>query len=172
MIGKKIEQAFNDQIREELESAYIYLAMAAYFESEGLEGMAKWMKAQTIEEILHAMKFVDHINERGGRVTLQALKQPPAEYASALDAFKAAYQHEQHITGTIHRLVDLAAAEKDHPAAAMLQWFVTEQVEEEDSTSKVAEMLARVGDSGNGLFMLDRELGRRALPVSVASPEE
>ncbi|MBD3237542.1 MAG: ferritin [Candidatus Eisenbacteria bacterium] len=170
MIPEKIQAAFNEQIREEMESAYIYLSMAAYFESQGLEGMATWMRSQTAEEVAHAMRFFDHISERGGRVSLQGLKQPQAEWNSPLEAFQAAYKHEQYITQKIHELVDLATAERDHPAHAMLQWFVTEQVEEEASTSKIVEQLERIGDSGNGLLMLDRELGRRPIGSGFAPP--
>ncbi|MFH1144781.1 MAG: ferritin [Candidatus Eisenbacteria bacterium] len=167
MIGKKVQDGFNAQIGEEMESAYLYLAMAAYFESTGFEGMAQWMKAQTIEEMMHAMRFFNHIVARAGRVQLPALKQPKAAWASPLDAFKAAYGHEQHITAKINELVDLSTGEKDHAAGAMLQWFVTEQVEEEEQTLKVADLLEKIGDSGNGLIMLDRQLGARPLPVTV-----
>jgi len=167
MIAKKIQDAFNAQIGEELESAYIYLGMAGYFEAQTLDGMSSWMKAQAIEEILHAMRFFDHVSARGGKVALPALKQPKAEYASPLEAFRAAYAHEQYITGKINALVDLATAEKDHAAGAMLQWFVTEQIEEEEQTQKVADALSRIGDSGQGLMMLDRELAARPLPVTL-----
>ena len=166
MIGKKMERAFNEQIKNELESAYLYFSMAAYFHSLGLDGMANWMRAQTIEEIVHAMKFFNHINERGGRMELPALSKPKKEWASPLEAFKDAYEHEKFITSTINELVELAEKEKDYPAKALLQWFVTEQVEEEDSTLKVVQMLERIGDSGNGLLMLDRELGKRKATLS------
>ena len=161
MISEKMQKALNDQIREELESAYIYLAMAAYFQAEGLDGMAGWMKAQSQEEVSHAMKFFGHIDDRQGRVTLQALKEPPAEWGSPLEAFQAAYKHEQHISGCIDKLVKLAEAEGDRAAYAMLQWFVSEQVEEEANAAKIVDRLERVGTSGNGLIMLDHKLGER-----------
>ena len=172
MLGEKIQAAFNVQIREEMDSAYLYLSMAAYFESRGLDGMARWMRSQTAEEVAHAMRFFDYIAERGGRVALEALKQPQGEWASPLAAFQAAYQHEQFITSKIGELVDLATAERDHASNAMLQWFVNEQVEEEATVSKIAEQLERIGDSGNGLLMLDRELGQRMIPSGFAPPVE
>ena len=171
MIGKRVQDAMNEQIKHELESAYLYLSMAAYFESLGAKGMAQWMRAQTQEEVDHAMRFFDHITERDGRVELLALSKPQKDWASPLEAFKAAYEHEQFITGKIDELVRIAAEEGDHAAGIMLQWFVTEQVEEEASTSRVAQMLEQVGDSGTGLLMLDRELGTRTAVESSAEDE-
>jgi len=167
MIGKKMQEAINEQIKHELESAYLYLSMVAYFHSEGLDGMAQWMRAQTQEELVHAMEFFDHIRDRDGKVELLPLAQPKREWTSPLQAFQEAYQHEQFISSKIDGLVKLAAAEGDHPASILLQWFVTEQVEEEASTSKVAQMLERIGDSGHGLVMLDRELGTRSFTAST-----
>jgi ferritin len=130
------------------------------------------MRAQTQEEMVHAMKFFDHIKDRDGRVELLDLTQLETEWNSPLAAFQAAYEHEQFITGKINDLVKLAAEENDYAANALLQWFVTEQVEEEASTSKVAQMLERIGDSGNGLIMLDRELGTRTFTLPAATEEE
>ncbi len=161
MIGKKMEEALNAQVREELGSAYLYLAMGAYFAHEGWDGMAHWMRIQAQEELGHALRIFDHILERGGEVVLQALPAPEGKWASPLAAFQAAYQHEGHITGRIHRLVELAQAEKDHAAAGMLQWFVAEQVEEEDQALKVVQLLERVGGDSRGLVLADRELGQR-----------
>jgi len=161
MIGRRMEQALNEQIKHEFESAYLYLAMVAYFQAEGLDGMAQWMTVQAQEEVAHAMRFFNHINERGGRVELHALAQPRKEWASPLEAFKAAYEHEQFITGKINELVKIADEENDNATKIMLQWFVTEQVEEESSTKKVVDLLERVGDSGHGLIMVDRELETR-----------
>jgi ferritin len=135
--------------------------MVAYFNAEGLDGMATWMTVQTQEEVAHAMRFFNHLNERGGRVELLPLAQPQKEWTSPLEAFKAAYGHEQFISETIDNLVNVAEEENDNPAKMMLQWFVAEQVEEEDSTRKVVELLERIGDSGHGLIMVDRELGVR-----------
>jgi len=161
MIGQKIQKAFNEQIQHELASAYLYLSMAAYFHAESLDGMAAWMKAQANEELAHAMRFFDHIDERGGRVELRALSEPKREWSSPLAAFEAAYDHERFITGRIEELARLADAEGDRASGVFLQWFVSEQVEEEASVSKVVDMLKRIGDAGHGLVMIDRELGRR-----------
>ncbi|MBN1592103.1 MAG: ferritin [Candidatus Coatesbacteria bacterium] len=162
MIGKKIQDAFNKQINEELASAYLYLSMEAYFHSEGLEGMAHWMRLQTQEEIAHAMKFFNFIHERGGTVKLQTISADlHKNWKSPLEIFQASYQHEQHITACINDLVKLSKEEEDYPASVFLQWFVTEQVEEEANTSQVVQMLERVGDSGNGIYMVDQALGRR-----------
>ncbi len=161
MIGQKMQDALNEQIKHELESGYLYLSMATYFHDAGLDGMAKWMKAQALEEQEHAMKIFDHIIERGGRVNLKALAEPQKEWESPLEAFKAAYDHEMFITSKIDELVDLAKKENDHPAESMLEWFVDEQVEEEDSASSIVSLLERASDSGNGLVMVDRELGKR-----------
>jgi ferritin len=171
MINQKIRDAFNRQIKEELESAYIYMSMAAYFHSQGLDGMAQWMKAQTVEEITHAMKFFDHLIERDGRVEMLPLDIKKTEWSSPLDAFQDAYKHEQYITGKINELVGLSHQENDYAANAMLQWFVTEQVEEEASTSKVVHDLEMIGGKGQGLLMLDRDLGQRTIKVPPPSPE-
>jgi len=158
---EKMEQALNEQIREELDSAYLYLSMATYFHDQGLDGMAKWMRVQASEEYGHAMRIFDHIVERGGRVTLFALSEPAREWGSPQAAFQAAYQHEKYITGKISKLVELSSELKDYATAVMLQWFVDEQVEEEASTLKIVQALERIGKSGSGLVMLDRELGKR-----------
>ena len=171
MIGKRMQDAMNEQIKHELESAYLYLSMVAYFESTGAEGMAQWMRVQTQEEVEHAMRFFDHITERDGRVELIELSKPQKDWTSPLEAFKAAYEHEQFITRKIDELVTIAAEEGDHAASIMLQWFVTEQVEEEASTSRVVQMLEQVGDSGTGLLMIDRELGTRTAVEPVAEEE-
>ncbi|MGY4707191.1 ferritin [Candidatus Bipolaricaulota sp. J31] len=162
MIGKKVEEVLNDQIREELFSAYLYLSMAAYFHAEALDGMARWMRLQAKEELEHAMRIFDHLVERGGRVRLQALPEPALQWDSPLSAFVAAYEHERYITGRIDELVAIAREEKDNAAEVMLQWFVAEQVEEEDQTRKVVELLERVGESGRGILMVDQRLGSRA----------
>ncbi len=161
MISKKMEEALNEQIKEELGSAYLYLAMAAYFEAENLPGMAHWMRVQVQEEIAHTMRIFNHLVERGGRVKLQALPEPAFAWDSPLSAFEAAYKHERYISDRIHGLVELAQELRDHPAEVMLQWFVSEQVEEEAQTQRIVEMLKRIGDSPRGLLWLDKELGKR-----------
>ncbi len=161
MISKKMEEALNDQINAELYSAYLYLSMAAYFESINLRGFANWMRVQAQEELLHAMKFYDHVNERGGRVILKEIEAPPTEWDSPLAAIGHTYAHEQKVTSLINGLVDIAVAEKDRAAESLLRCFVDEQVEEEDSANSVLQRLELISGSGNGLFMVDRELGQR-----------
>ena len=161
MLNAKIQESFNDHLNEEFFSAYLYLSMASFLESKNLSGMAQWMRLQFQEELNHGAKFIDFINDRGGRVTLQAIKAPKTEWESPLNAFEEAYQHECAISGMINRLVDLAIAESDHAANSFLQWFVNEQVEEEASVEAIVEKLRLVGDNGVALFMLDGELGKR-----------
>ncbi|MFP4474712.1 MAG: ferritin [Desulfatibacillaceae bacterium] len=167
MLSKKIEEAFNRQINAELYSAYLYLSMSAAFQDRNLPGMANWMRAQALEEMTHAEKFANHVNERGGRVVLAAIDGPPTEWDSPLAMFGDAYEHETKVTALINDLVDLAIAEKDHAANNFLQWFVGEQVEEEDSADQIVQQLKMVGDDKSSLFMLDREMGQRAFsPVA------
>jgi len=162
----KIEEAFGEQIKYEMESAYIYLSMAAYFDAEGFAGMGQWMRAQVQEEVTHAMRFYKHIVERGGHVKLHPIAAPPQDWKSPLGAFEAAYEHEKFITGKIDGLVKLAQAEGDNASRTLLQWFVDEQVEEEASTSKVTQELRLVGNDGRGILMLDRELGQRTFVLA------
>jgi ferritin len=161
MLSKKMQDALNGQLNAELYSAYLYASMSAYFESINLRGFANWMRVQAQEEVLHAYKFYNFVNERGGRVILDPIEGPPTEWNSPLAAFEAAYQHEQKVTGLINELVDLAVSEKDHATNNFLQWFVTEQVEEEASANEVVQKLNLVGEATGGLFMLDREMGQR-----------
>jgi ferritin len=161
MISKKMEKTLNDQIHAELYSAYLYLSMSAYFESENLPGFAKWMRIQWQEEVMHGLKIYDYVSERGGRATLKSIDGPPAKWKSPLDVFQATYKHEQVVTGRINDLVTQAVAEKDHATNAFLQWFVTEQVEEEKSADEIVQKLKRISDAPGGLYMLDKELGQR-----------
>ncbi|MGQ9649119.1 MAG: ferritin [Phycisphaerae bacterium] len=161
-MNNKIESAFNKQINAELYSSYLYLAMSAWLESKNFKGMAHWMRAQAAEEQTHAMKFYEFIHDRGGRVKLTVIDEPPADWASPAAVFKDAYRHECKVSALIHGLVDLAAAEKDHAALNFLQWFVSEQVEEEAHASEIAEKLEMIGDSRGPIFMMDAELGRRS----------
>lgn len=161
MIAPKIEDAVNDQINEEMYSSYLYLAMSAYYASIDLPGFAAWMRAQAKEEEAHAMKFFDFLVERGGRVVLDAIKAPPRDWASPLAAFEAALSHERSVTARIDALVDLARAENDHATEFFLHWFVKEQVEEEATADAIVKRLAMIGESKNGLFMMDHSLGKR-----------
>jgi len=161
MINKKMENAINQQIKNELFSSYLYLSMSAYFETEGWEGMAHWMRAQSNEELKHAMKFYKHITEREGRVELFPLDKPQMEWKSPMDAFKSALEHEKFITKSIYDLLELAKEEKDYPAQLLLHWFVEEQVEEESSAFKIVADLEKIGDSKGAIYMLDHQLGKR-----------
>ena len=161
MLSKTMQDAMNEQIKNELYSAYIYLSMSAYFENTNLPGFARWMRVQSQEEMEHAMKFYHFIYERGGQVVLHAIDQPPAEFQSPLDVFERTLEHEQKVTAMIHRLYTLAVQEEDYASQVFLQWFVTEQVEEEDSATQIVETLKMIGDKRHALLMLDRELGRR-----------
>lgn len=162
MLSQKLQAALNDQINAELESAYVYLAMAAHFEASNLTGSAGWMRRQAREEVAHAMKIFDFVNDRGGRVTLAAIAQPPSQFGSAVDVWEQVLKHEQHVTERIHQLCALAEAEKDYPAQTMLQWFVTEQVEEEKSAKTVLEQARMIGSSSSAIYFLDRHLGKEA----------
>jgi len=161
MLNKALQDIMNDQIKHELYSSYLYLSMAAYFEGNNLLGSAHWMRVQAEEEKGHALKFFDFIYDRGGRVTLQAIDAPPADFKSALDVFQSALAHEQKVTGLINAIYALAVQEKDYASQSFLKWFVDEQVEEEKSASLVVEQLKMVGDHKGTLFMLDKELGKR-----------
>jgi ferritin len=162
VLSQKLQDAINEQIKNELYSAYLYLSMAAYSEDASLPGFANWMRLQAQEEVSHAIKFFDFINERGGRVVLHAIDQPPAEFESPIDLFERTLEHERKVTGMIHQLYELALKENDYPTQVMLHWFIEEQVEEEDSASQILDTLERIGDKGHALVALDRELGRRA----------
>lgn len=161
MISTKMEQALNDQINAEFYSAYLYLSMAAHFQSENLPGLANWMQVQQQEEVTHGMKMFNFVHERGGRVLLKAIEEPPTEWKSPLAAFQAAYEHEQKVTGRIHSLMDLAIKEKDHAAASFLKWFVDEQVEEEASADAIVKTLKATEKAPAALYMIDRELAQR-----------
>ena len=161
MLSSKMQEALNKQLNAELYSSYLYLAMAAHFESVNLPGMAHWVRVQAEEEKGHAMRFFDHIVERNGRVRLAAVEAPPAEWAGALAVFQAVYEHEQKVTAMIHDLVKLAQAESDAATGISLQWFVTEQVEEEKQADGVVQKLKMVKEAPHGLLIMDRELGQR-----------
>lgn len=160
-MNERVQAAFNDQINEELFSSYVYLAMAAHFEGMNLEGFTNWMKRQAQEELAHAMRLFEHINRRGGRVALTAIGEPPSDFGSPLEVFQKALAHEQHITSCINGLYKIALEENDYPAQMELQWFIDEQVEEEENAGRVVEQLKMAGTDQSALLMLDRELGQR-----------
>ena len=171
MIDKEIEDEINKQINEEMYSAYLYMSMSAHFESAGLKGFANWMYVQYQEEMDHAMKFYRYLHERGGTVRLYGIKEPPHEWNSPLHAFEETLKHEKHITERINFLVDLAESKKDRATFNLLQWYIDEQVEEEANDEEIINQLRLIGESGQGLLMLDRELGQRTY-VSEAIKEE
>jgi len=161
MISKKMVDAINDQIQHELYSSYLYLSMAAHFDAENLAGFSNWMKVQTNEEREHAMKFYEYLYERGASVTLKAIQQPPTKFKKPLDVFHQVLEHEQKVTSLIEKLYELALKEKDYGTQVMLQWFITEQVEEEKNVMEIISQLEMAGDSPAMLMMLDRKLGER-----------
>lgn len=170
MLSDRMQKALNGQLNAEIYSSYLYLSMNAYFKSANLDGFASWMYAQAQEELMHAMKFYDFVHQRGGRVLLSAIDTPPTDWDSPLAVFEATLQHEQKVTGFINELVEIAMEEHDHATQIFLQWFVTEQVEEEESVGSVLEQLKLLGDARQGLFMMDREMALRQAPsVSVES---
>lgn len=161
MLNDKVEAAMNDQLQEEFQSAYVYLGMSAYAESQSFPGMAQWLRAQWEEELAHAMRFYNFILDRGSNVELRALEAPAEKYSSMLDVFEQALEHERSVTRSINDLYALVAQEKDFASQAWLDWFATEQVEEEKSVGQIVDDLRRIGDRGDGLYVLDRALGTR-----------
>jgi ferritin len=164
MLSETMENALNDQINAELYSSYLYLSMASYYDSIDLAGFSHWMQCQAKEELFHAMKMYDYVIERGGRAILKPIEGPQTDWDGPSAPFEQAYQHELKVTGLINNLVNLAIDEKDHATNNFLQWYVKEQVEEEASASEVVQKLKLTGGQGNGLFMLDNELGQR-MPI-------
>jgi len=161
MINPNMQQAVNTQVQKELSSAYLYLSMANWSEAQSLKGFGHWFRKQASEEYGHAQKLTGHLLERGGKVTLQALPAPQAEFGSVLQAFEATLEHERSVTESIHALYATAVAEKDLAAQLFLQWFVTEQVEEEAAVNEILDKLRLAGDRGGTLLYLDKELGKR-----------
>ena len=165
MIPKRVRDEMNEQVKYELESAYLYLSMVAWFHEQNLDGMAHWMRCQAHEEQIHAMKFFDHIVERGGTVHLLDLKQGKTSWLSPLEAWKDAYEHEQFVTGRCRLITKVVREEDDYNAEPLMAWFNKEQIEEEANTSRVAANLEMVGDNKQAILMLDRELGARVFPA-------
>ncbi|MFA7382949.1 MAG: ferritin [Desulfurivibrionaceae bacterium] len=169
MLSKTMEKALNEQINAEFYSSYMYLSMSTWFDSAGLPGAGKWMQAQTQEELFHGMKLLGYLNERGGRVTLKAIKQPPIDWESTLHVFQEVLAHEQKVTGLINKLVTMALEEKDHASNIFLQWFVSEQVEEEANVISVLNKLKLIGKDTTALFTLDETLGQRVFTPPPAT---
>ena len=171
MLTEKVQKALNNQFNAELYSSYLYLSMHAYFKSLNLDGFANWMYQQAKEELLHAMKFYNFINQRGGRARTAAVAEPPSEWDSPLAVFEDTLAHEQKVTSMINDLVEVANEAHDHATQIFLQWFVTEQIEEEENAGGVLEQLKLMKGHAGGLFMIDRELVKRASPTGLTEPE-
>ena len=167
MLNKKVCNALNKQLNNEMFSAYLYLSMSSYAGSIGLKGAANWFMVQYQEEMVHAMRFFNFINSRGEHTELDAISAPPTEFKSLLDMFEKTLAHEEFITSSIYELTDLALAERDHATHIFLQWYVTEQIEEEENDRDIIGKLKLIGDNGQGLLMLDTELGARVFVAPV-----
>jgi ferritin len=161
MFDKELQEAFNRQVNNEMSSAYLYLSMSAYCESVNLPGIAHWLRVQYQEEMEHGMKLFDFITDRGGRAVLQSIPQPPTEFKSALEIFEQTLAHEQKVTAAINQLYELALQKKDYPCQIVLQWFITEQVEEEKNASQILENLKVLCDKPHSLIYMDKQLGKR-----------
>lgn len=161
MLRQSLQDALNAQMKNEFYSANVYLAMVAWFEDQGLPGFAGWMRAQYQEELAHGLKIFDFILDRDGKVVIESIDAPPLEYGSPLEAFKAAYENEKKVSAMIDDLYELATRENDHATKVMLEWFITEQVEEEASTKLAVDKLERAGDDAGALFVLDEQFGAR-----------
>lgn len=171
MLSKTLEDALNQQINSEVHAAFVYLSMSAYFESIDLLGFAKRMRAQYEEELGHATKIFDFINDRNGRVMLKAVGQPPVDFSSPLDVMEQALKHEQEVTALINRLYELARQENDYPAQVMLQWFINEQVEEEKAADHIVQQIKLIGTDGTGLLILDERFGSHASQADAPATE-
>jgi ferritin len=169
MFSNKLLDAMNEQMKNEFASAYLYLAMAGYFQAEDLPGIANWMRVQAMEELTHGEKFFHFICDAAGRTELRAIDLPQNNYKSPLDCFKAGLKHENFVTASINNLVSLARKDNNHAVEIFLQWFVTEQVEEEANFSLIIKKLERIGDDGNGLLRLDEDLGQRVFVPPTAA---
>lgn len=165
MLSKTMEDALNEQINREMYSAYLYMSMSAFATHEGLKGFANWFMVQYHEEMFHAMKLYEYVNLRGGSVALKSIPQPSGAFASPLDMFQKTLEHEQYITKSINEWMDLAIAEKDHATQIFLQWYVTEQVEEENNDQEILAQLRMIGSDAQGLMLLDKDLASRITTV-------
>jgi len=165
MLSKTMEDSLNEQINREMYSAYLYMSMSAYAAHEGLKGFANWFMVQYHEEMLHAMKLYEYVNLRGGSVALKSIPQPPATFASPLDMFQQTLKHEHYITQSINDWMDQAITEKDHATQIFLQWYVTEQVEEENNDQVILSQLKIIGADAQSLMLLDKDLSARITTV-------
>jgi len=171
MLSKRMVKSLNHQINRELYSSYLYLSMASYAASEGLNGFANWFIVQGKEEMFHAEKIYNYVNQQGSRVLLEAIEQPPADFSSILDLFEKTLEHEKGVTAMINNLVKLAREENDYATESFLHWYVTEQVEEEANPTEIIQKLKFVGEDGRGLLMLNQELAARVFTVPATTEE-
>jgi ferritin len=162
MLNPDFQKVLNEQVKQEYYSSYLYLAMAAYCDSLNLAGFSHWMRLQADEEREHAMRFYDYILDRGGKVALQALPQPPSDFGSPVQVFEQALAHEQEVTSMIHDLYRRASVAQDHASQVFLQGFITEQVEEERTATQILETLRMAGEDKTALLLVDRELAARS----------
>ncbi len=167
MINEKLEKAFNVQINKEFYSEYLYLSMQAYFERLNLKGFVNWMSVQVQEERAHAMGMFDYLNQRGGNVQLEAIEKPQTDWKSPLDVFEQVLKHEEYVTSSINELMDVAEETKDRAAMSFLNWYLKEQVEEEDNVGNVLATLKLIGDDKKALLMLDKDLATRTFVAPV-----
>jgi ferritin len=161
MITKTVQNAINEQINKELYSSYLYLSMAAYFEDKNLPGFANWMYVQAEEERGHGMKLFEHLLERSGKVELKPIAGPQTTWNTSLEVFKHVQEHEAAVTASINTLYELALKEKDYPFQVALQWFISEQVEEEKNAAEIVQQLELIDAKGTAVLMLDHQLGKR-----------
>lgn len=161
-MDKAVQEAVSEQVGKELYAAYLYLAMSAHFDRKSLVGFSRWMRMQAQEELTHAMRLFDFMNNRGATVRLSAIDSPPSEFGPPLAVFEEALAHERQVSELIHRLYDLALQNHDHATQLELQWFITEQVEEEKQVSTIADQVRMAGDNEAAILILDRELGARS----------
>ena len=162
MLSKTIQKAFDTQTKDELESAYLYLSMSSYCNAESLVGFGKWLRLQAQEELGHGMKLFDYVHHRGGHINLQAIEEPKAEFKNMLELFKIVLEHEEKVTSRIHKLYKMVTEENDYASQIELQWFVTEQVEEEQNATMIVEQLKMIGDNKAALLMMDKEMANRS----------
>lgn len=161
MLSQSLQDALNEQIKNEFYSAHVYLSMSSWFEDKGLPGFAKWMRVQYGEELEHGLKIFDFINDRDGKALVYGFDAPPADWKSPLDVFENSYAHEKKVTAMINNLYKMAQLEPDYATLVLMQWFISEQVEEEKSAKLIVDQLKMAGDSASAILILDRELGAR-----------
>jgi ferritin len=172
MISQSLQDALNEQIKNEFYSAHVYLAMSSWFDDKGMPGFARWMRVQYSEELAHGLKIFDFINDRDGRARVYGFDAPPSDWQTPLDVFESSYAHEQKVTAMINDLYAMAQKEPDYATLVLMQWFISEQVEEEKNAKLIVDQLRMAGDSASAILILDRELGaRKAGGGEVTAPD-